>query len=128
MDNRRNPAGRRRLSGGREIGWSGHHDRFCASLNSPEFYEGSPGESSAVWEPDFSLGQLYNKGLFVLGYYNEVNEFARAILEKRSPTKGTLDQARQVTCIFEAFAGEPGHLRSPSSGFDAESPEGCSQR
>ncbi len=64
--------------------------------------------TTAVWEPEFSLGQLYNKGLFLLGYYGEVNEFARSILEERPPAKGTLEQAWQVTRIFEAFAEGPG--------------------
>ena len=71
--------------------------------NVPDFYAGSAEEASAEWEPEFSLGQLYNKGLFILGYFSEVNEFARSILEDRAPTKGTLEQAWQVTRIFEAF-------------------------
>ena len=76
----------------------------------PSYYSGSPEQVSAVWEPEFSLGQLYNKGLFLLGYYGEVNEFARAILEKRPLAKGTLEQAWQVTRIFEAFAEGPGKV------------------
>lgn len=74
----------------------------------PSFYTGTADQVSSVWEPEFSLGQLYNKGLFLLGYYNEINEFARSILEDRSPSKGTLGQAWQVTRIFEAFANGPG--------------------
>jgi predicted dehydrogenase len=76
--------------------------------NSPNFYTGATEQVSAVWEPEFSLGQLYNKGLFLLGYYNEINEFARSILEGRPPQKGTLEHAWQVTRIFEAFAEGPG--------------------
>lgn len=75
---------------------------------SPSFYEGLPEQTAAVWEPEFSLGQLYNKGLFLLGYVNEINEFACSILENRPPAKGTLKQAWQVTRIFEAFAEGPG--------------------
>jgi len=75
---------------------------------STAFHVGEPAQVSAVWEPEFSLGQLYNKGLFLLGYYGEVNEFARSILENRPPANGTLDQAWQVTRIFEAFAEGPG--------------------
>jgi len=74
----------------------------------PSFYTGTLDQASVVWEPEFSLGQLYNKGLFLLGYYNEINEFARSILKDRSPSKGTLEQAWQVTRIFEAFAEGPG--------------------
>ena len=78
--------------------------------SAPSFYTGTPEQTTAAWEPEFSLGQLYNKGLFLLGYYNEVNEFARSILEKRPPRKGTLEQAWQVTRIFEAFAEGPGKV------------------
>ena len=76
--------------------------------SAPDYYTGTPEETSAVWEPEFSLGQLYNKGLFLLGYYNEVNEFARSVLEGRPPAKGTLEHAWQATRIFEAFAEGPG--------------------
>ncbi len=76
--------------------------------NEPNYYQGAPEQVSAVWEPEFSLGQLYNKGLFLLGYYGEVNEFARALLEDRPPVKGTLEHAWQVTRLFEAFAEGPG--------------------
>jgi predicted dehydrogenase len=76
--------------------------------SSPSFYVGAPDETSAVWEPEFSLGQLYNKGLFLLGYYNEINGFARSILEGRAPSKGTLKHAWGCTRVFEAFADGPG--------------------
>jgi predicted dehydrogenase len=74
------------------------------------FFRGTPGETTATWEPEFSLGQLYNKGLFLLGYYNEVNEFARSILESRPPAKATLNDAWNATRIFEAFAEGPGKV------------------
>jgi predicted dehydrogenase len=72
--------------------------------DAPTYYVGGPETANTVWEPEFSLGQLYNKGLFLLGYYGEINEFARSILEQRPPAKGTLEQAWQVTRIFEGFA------------------------
>jgi predicted dehydrogenase len=78
--------------------------------STPDFYTGAVEETTALWQPEFSLGQLYNKGLFLLGYYNEVDEFARSILEGRPPAKGTLEQAWQVTQVFEAFAQGPGHV------------------
>lgn len=77
--------------------------------NVPDYYQGEPDEMTAVWEPEFSLGQLYNKGLFLLGYVGEVDEFARSILEARAPSKATLAHAVQVTRLFEAFAEGPGH-------------------
>ena len=50
--------------------------------SAPSFYTNDADQASVTWEPEFSLGQLYNKGLFLLGYFGEVNEFARSILEK----------------------------------------------
>jgi len=76
--------------------------------DAPSYHVGGPESANAVWEPEFSLGQLYNKGLFLLGYWGEINEFARSVLEQRPPTKGTLQHAWQVTRIFEGFAGGPG--------------------
>jgi predicted dehydrogenase len=76
----------------------------------PDFYAGDAQATAASWEPEFSLGQLYNKGLFLLGYYNEVNEFARSIIENRPPGKGTLDEAWQITRVFEAFREGPRRL------------------
>ncbi len=75
--------------------------------DAPNYFLGNANETTATWDPEFSLGQLYNKGIFLLGYYNEVNEFARSILEKRPVAKGTLDHAWQVTRLFEAFAEGP---------------------
>lgn len=77
---------------------------------SPDFYAGPAEGTAATWEPEFSLGQLYNKGLFLLGYYGEVNAFAEAVLADRAPAKGTLEQAWQVTRLFEAFAEGPDRL------------------
>jgi predicted dehydrogenase len=55
------------------------------------------------WEPEFSLGQLYNSGLFLLGYAPEIIEFCQAALEDRPPVEGGLDAAFQVTALYEAF-------------------------
>ena len=77
---------------------------------SPNFYTGAAEETTAAWEPEFSLGQLYNKGIFLLGYYGEINEFARSILERRPLRKAHLEHAWQVTRVFEAFAEGPGKV------------------
>ena len=89
----------------------------------PNFYKGTPEQATGAWEPEFSLGQLYNKGLFLLGYYDEVNEFARCILDGKEPQRGTIEQAWQATRIFEAFAGGPGKVIR----LDATSVEGSGQ-
>jgi predicted dehydrogenase len=72
--------------------------------DTPSYFTGTADGVTASWEPEFSLGQLYNKGLFLLGYWGEVNEFASSILEGRRPEKATLEHAWQATRIFEAFA------------------------
>lgn len=74
----------------------------------PDFYASEPDDTTSVWEPEFSLGQLYNKGVFLLGYVGEVTEFARAILDKRAVAKAGLDDAWLVTHLFESFARGPG--------------------
>ena len=66
--------------------------------------EGAP----IVWEPEFSLGQLYNKGLFLLGYYGEIAEFVRCVRANARPAKANLDDAREVMKLYEAFARGPG--------------------
>ncbi len=80
------------------------------SYFSPPAEQTAHGGASLVWQPEFSLGQLYNKGIFLLGYWGELNEFFQSILAGRPVAKGTLQQAWQVTQIFEAFSEGPGKL------------------
>lgn len=61
-----------------------------------------------IFMPEFSLGQLYNKGLFLLGYYNEVKEFIKSVHDKRNPKHAGLDDALAVMQLYDAFAGEEG--------------------
>ena len=53
-------------------------------------------EAPLVWEPEFSLGQLYNSNLFLLGYAQEVLEFCAAVEEGRQPDRGTLAQSLAI--------------------------------
>ena len=61
-----------------------------------------------VWEPEFSLGQLYNTGAFVLGYYGELAHFCDAVLNASAIEIGGLDWAEEGIRIFDAFADGPG--------------------
>jgi len=61
-----------------------------------------------VWVPEWSLGQLYNKGLFLLGYYGEVAAFAECVRENRRGDKCNLDDAREIMKLYEAFMGPEG--------------------
>ncbi|MBN1402598.1 MAG: Gfo/Idh/MocA family oxidoreductase [Anaerolineae bacterium] len=48
--------------------------------------EGAP----IIWEPEFSLGKLYNKGLFLQGYVGCLSYFAQQTLAGESPKLGSL--------------------------------------
>ena len=74
------------------------------------YFTGEIGTTTALWEPEFQLGQLYSKGLFLLGYYDEVKEFAQAVLDKRQPSRGTLEQCWQLTHMFQKFSEGPGRM------------------
>jgi predicted dehydrogenase len=63
-----------------------------------------------VWEPEFSLGQLYNKGLFMLGYYGEVAYFADCVRTNTPPAKAGLDDVLEITKVYEAFMKAEGEL------------------
>ncbi len=67
-----------------------------------------PDEGAPIyWEPEFSLGNLYNKGLFLEGYVQQVDYFARCLLDKKTVAVGDLVQAWHLTRLFEAFRYGP---------------------
>lgn len=70
---------------------------------SPSYYAGDAMGATSVWEPEFSLGQLYNKGLFLLGYYGELEAFAQSVLAGTPIDRAGVRDAICVTRIFEAF-------------------------
>ncbi|RKU30814.1 gfo/Idh/MocA family oxidoreductase [Candidatus Poribacteria bacterium] len=55
-----------------------------------------------VWEPQFSLGTLENKGLFIQGFYQEMRYFCNCILEGKRAEKGSLEFALEVMKVYEA--------------------------
>ena len=72
------------------------------------------------WEPEFSLGQLYNKGLFLLGYAPEIRAFCDCVLENRPPAVGNLDDAREMLGIYEAYCRPDGQrIRLTEAGTTA---------
>ena len=62
------------------------------------------------WEPEFSLGQLYNKGLFLLGYAPEIAYFCDCALSGQAPEIANLDDALELMKIYEAYR-QPDGLR-----------------
>lgn len=75
--------------------------------NEPDYFHPPAEQAGKYWEPEFCRGQLFSKDLFLIGYYDEINEFARAVLEGRSIRNGTLEQAGWIARVFEAFAQGP---------------------
>jgi predicted dehydrogenase len=71
---------------------------------SGDYFGAFPDDSApSYWEPEFSLGQLYNKGLFLLGYAPEVIHFTSCVLQGRGPDFGTLQDALELLKIYEAY-------------------------
>jgi len=56
-----------------------------------------------VWEPEYSLSQLYNKNIFYLGYVNEVLHFCESVLNGAAPTLGTLEQSAEIMALYETY-------------------------
>lgn len=73
-------------------------------------FMGDDSDAPITWEPEWSLGQLYNKQIFLLGYAFEVIEFAECVLEKKKPTRGNLESARELMKLYEAFMHAPGTI------------------
>jgi predicted dehydrogenase len=66
-------------------------------------------EAPLHWEPEFSLGQLNNNSLFLLGYVQEVQHFCDCVLDGRAPERGTLTESRAIMQLYEAYCRtEPG--------------------
>ncbi|HEY8454367.1 MAG TPA: Gfo/Idh/MocA family oxidoreductase [Actinopolymorphaceae bacterium] len=59
------------------------------------------------WEPEFSLGQLYNKNLFYLGYVPEILHFCQSVIEETPPSKGTLEDSLAIMRLFDVYRDTP---------------------
>jgi len=64
-----------------------------------------------VWEPEFSLGQLYNKQLFLEGYVGCVNHFCERLLNDEAPIHGNLVDMLHIMGIYDnLIAGKENEL------------------
>jgi predicted dehydrogenase len=79
------------------------HSKGKYGLTGDYFGQVEENNAPILWEPEFSLGQLYNKGIFLLGYASEVIHFTTRLLEGEGPEKGTLDDALEILKIHEAY-------------------------
>lgn len=70
------------------------------------------------WEPEFSLGVLYNDNAFLLGYVPEVRAFCESVLSNTPPTRAGLRDTWNLVHIYESFrhpAGQLIELQQPPS-------------
>lgn len=73
-------------------------------------YMGNNETAPIYWEPEFSLGQLYNKAIFMLGYAPEVIYFSECVLNNTPPEKGNLEMALEITKLYEAYKNPAGQI------------------
>ena len=66
------------------------------------------GQAPLVWEPELSLGQLYNNNNFIQGYAPSIIAFAQAALGSAPLACGTLEDACEVLKVFDALRAGPG--------------------
>ncbi len=85
-------------------------ERGSGGYGRSESYIGIDESAPIYWEPEFSLGQLYNKGLFMLGYANEIIYFAECVLNNKPPEKSNLETALEVTKLYEAYKKPSGQV------------------
>ncbi|MBI3971235.1 MAG: Gfo/Idh/MocA family oxidoreductase [Chloroflexi bacterium] len=60
------------------------------------------------WEPELSLGTLYNNHNFIQGYAQSLLHFIAAVKERQPVTVGTLEDALEIMKVHEALCEGPG--------------------
>ena len=73
-------------------------------------FTGNMSDAPIIWEPEFSQGNLYNKNIFLLGYYHEIYYFCDAVLNNKEIKIGGIDDAEEGIKIYEAFKQGPNRL------------------
>jgi predicted dehydrogenase len=111
---------RTEVNGDRASAWAENNTRVTFAPN-PRLRDLSYGRDAdhtvdthavTVWEPEFSLGQLYNTGAFLLGYFGELAHFCDAVLRDVPVEIGGIDWAEEGIRIFDAFAEGPGAVHA----------------
>ena len=57
-----------------------------------------------LWEPEMSLGQLYNSNNFIQGYAPSMRAFAEAALGGAPLRRGTLEDAVEILKVYEVLS------------------------
>jgi hypothetical protein len=61
-----------------------------------------------IWEPELTLGQLYNDHNFIQGYGQSLLHFTTAALAGQATAVGTLEDALEVMKVHQALCQGPG--------------------
>ena len=75
-------------------------------------------DAPLFWEPEYTLGQMYNKNLFLIGYVGEVSHFAECVLAGTPPDKAGCDDLLEIMRWTEALhqpSGTTTELRPPEA-------------
>ncbi len=65
-------------------------------------------EAPLHWEPEFSLGVLYNDNAFLLGYVPEIRTFCDSVQASSPPAKAGLRDTWSMMQVYEAFRAPAG--------------------
>lgn len=68
-------------------------------------YIGEDDTAPIIWEPEFSLGQLYNKQLFLEGYVGCISHFVERILANEAPIHGNLVDMLHIMNVYDNLVG-----------------------
>lgn len=74
------------------------------------FTAGDEDVAALLYEPQNTLSTLENKAIFLQGFVQELDHFVTSCLNKKSPTRGTLEFARAVMECYEAGLLSQGKL------------------
>ncbi|MEA3406778.1 MAG: Gfo/Idh/MocA family oxidoreductase [Chloroflexota bacterium] len=66
-----------------------------------ESFIGPDDAAPIIWEPEFSLGRLYNKQLFLQGYVGSITHFAQRILQGEPPVHGNLVDILHIMNVYD---------------------------
>jgi predicted dehydrogenase len=71
---------------------------------------GKDDDAPLFWEPEFTLGQMYNKNIFLIGYVGEVSHFAESVLAGREPERAGAADLLEIMRWTEALHRPSGTL------------------
>jgi predicted dehydrogenase len=73
----------------------------------PSYLTGAE-QAPLAWEPELTLGQLYNTNSFIQGYAQSIMAFVAAAMGDAPLLHGTLEDGLEILKIFEALRASPG--------------------